>query len=56
MALDVGDTGKIQIKAETINAGAVLPFYMLVKLPAYLPVANEQLNPPSFVSCPASNF
>ena len=32
-AKDVGDEGKIQIKAETITAGALLPFYMLVKLP-----------------------
>ncbi len=43
------------MKAETINAGVILPFYMLVKLPSYLPVANDQISP-SFASCPASNF
>ena len=28
---------------------------MLVKLPNYLPIANEQLTP-AFASCPSSNF
>lgn len=32
-----------------------MPYYMLVKLPPYLPVANEQLTT-GFASCPTSNF
>lgn len=43
------------MKAESINAAATLPFYMLVKLPKYLPIANEQLTP-AFINCPPSNF
>lgn len=53
--LDVGDPGTILMKAESINAATTLPFYMLVKLPKYLPIANEQLTP-AFASCPLSNF
>lgn len=56
MALDVGDQGKIQMKAETITAGAVLPFYMLVKLPPYLPVPYDTTAVSAFASCPLSNF
>lgn len=52
----VGDLGKIQIKAQAINpTTTTMPFYMLVKLPSYLPVQNDQSSL-AFVSCPGSNF
>jgi hypothetical protein len=36
--LDVGDYGPISITAHTINNIVSLPFYMIIKLPDYLPV------------------
>jgi len=43
------------MKAEKITPSALPPFYMLVKLPKYLPVQNGQILP-AFASCPPANF
>lgn len=50
---DVGNPGFITLKSHTVTSNPVIhPFYMVVKLPDYLPVKNMELGQTAvFSSC-----
>jgi hypothetical protein len=54
--LDVGDYGAITLKAQAVSGNALTaPYYVLFKLPSFLPLENTQLAS-AFSSCPPSGF
>jgi hypothetical protein len=55
-ALSVGANGAITLKAQAVSGNTLTaPFYVIYKLPSYLPPENTQV-PPAFKSCPTAQF
>ena len=55
---DVGDIGHLKMMAHRITTGGIFtePFYMIVKLPKYFSLFNNQLGDATDTFCPLSGF